>query len=138
MKKFITDLSYKFNISEIEYQRENLTFLSIDRESVIQLMSYLKYTEGFSHFVLMTAVDWIEDGIFQLTYILNNTTEKFDIGIRTKILRENAEMNSKSLKKVNQNQDYKKFGKKSWIWFNQPDNNEQSLVKCSDTLQNNR
>jgi NADH-quinone oxidoreductase subunit C len=94
MKKFITDLSYKFNISEIEYQRKNLTFLSIDRESLIQLISYLKYTEGFSHFVLMTAVDWIEDGIFQLTYILNNPTEKFDIGIRTKILRENAEMNS--------------------------------------------
>ncbi|MBN2765365.1 MAG: NADH-quinone oxidoreductase subunit C [Paludibacteraceae bacterium] len=94
MKKFVENLGYKFNISEIEHQRKNLTFLTIDKESVVQLLSYLRDTEGFSHFVLMTAVDWIEDGLFQLTYILNNPKKKIDLAIRTKILREKAEMNS--------------------------------------------
>ena len=94
MKKFIKDLSFRFNITEIEYQRKNLAFVSVDKESVMQMLSYLRDTEGFRHFVLMTAVDWIEDGIFQLTYILNNPTKKIDLAIRTKILRENAEMYS--------------------------------------------
>ena len=92
MKNFIKDLGYKFNISEIEYQRKNLTFLTIDKENVVQLLAYLRDYEGFKHFVLMTAVDWIEDGIFQLTYILNSPEKKIDLGIRTKILREKAEM----------------------------------------------
>ncbi len=92
MKKFIKDLGYKFNISEIEYQRKNLTFLTIDKENVVQLLAYLRDYEGFNHFVLMTAVDWIEDGLFQLTYILNSSEKKVDLGIRTKIFREKAEM----------------------------------------------
>ena len=92
MKEFIKDLGYKFNISEIQYQRKNLTFLTIDKENVVQLLAYLRDYEGFNHFVLMTAVDWIEDGLFQLTYILNSSEKKVDLGIRTKILREKAEM----------------------------------------------
>ncbi|MBU2652399.1 MAG: NADH-quinone oxidoreductase subunit C [Bacteroidetes bacterium] len=92
MKKIIDKIGYKFNLSEIQYQRDNLTFFTIDKESVVQMLTYLRDYEGFSHFVLMTAVDWIEDGLFQLTYILNNPKEKVDIGIRTVILREKAEM----------------------------------------------
>lgn len=92
MKKFIENLGYKFNLSEVEYQRKNLTFVTVDKESVVQLLAYLRDYEGFSHFVLMTAVDWIEDGLFQLTYILNNPERKIDVGIRTKILREKAKM----------------------------------------------
>lgn len=92
MKNFIKELGFKFNFTEIEYQRDNLTFVSIDRENVVQLLAYLRDYEGFSHFVLMTAVDWIEDGLFQLTYILNNPNKKIDLGIRTKILREKAQM----------------------------------------------
>lgn len=92
MKKFIENLGYKFNLSEVEYQRNNLTFVTVDKENVVQLLSYLRDYEGFKHFVLMTAVDWLEDGLFQLTYILNSPEKKIDLGIRTKILREKAKM----------------------------------------------
>jgi len=40
------------------------------------------------HLVLLTAVDWLEDGLFQLTYLLNNPQRKIDIGLRITIPRE--------------------------------------------------
>ncbi|MCD6353987.1 MAG: NADH-quinone oxidoreductase subunit C [Prolixibacteraceae bacterium] len=92
MKKFIEDLGYKFVLSKVEYQRKNLTFVTVDKENTVQLLSYLRDYEGFKHFVLMTAVDWLEDGLFQITYILNNPEKKIDLAIRTKILREKAKM----------------------------------------------
>ncbi len=92
MKKIIENLGYKFILSEVEYQRKNLTFVTVDKENTVQLLAYLRDYEGFKHFVLMTAVDWIEDGLFQITYILNNPKKKIDLAIRTKILREKAKM----------------------------------------------
>jgi NADH-quinone oxidoreductase subunit C len=94
MQAIIQNIQTHFNITEIKKQRKNLFFLSIQKEQVISVMAYLRDQEGFSHFVLLTAVDWIEEGEFQLTYILNNPRKKVDLGIRTRIGRENAEMES--------------------------------------------
>jgi NADH-quinone oxidoreductase subunit C len=54
----------------------------------------LRDYEDFVHFVLLSCADWIEDGVFQLTYILNNPAEKYDIAVRCIIDRENATMTS--------------------------------------------
>ena len=94
MNKIINNLKTHFNISKIEEQRDNLTFVSVDKAQAVPLVTYLRDYEGFSHFVLLTAVDWIEDDEFQLTYILNNPAAKMDIGVRTRISRENASMES--------------------------------------------
>ncbi|MGM0573656.1 MAG: NADH-quinone oxidoreductase subunit C [Bacteroidota bacterium] len=94
MQAIIQDIQTHFNISEIKNQRKNLTFLTTQKNQVIPLITYLRDQQGFSHFVLLTAVDWIEEGEFQLTYILNNPEKKVDLGIRTRIERENAEMES--------------------------------------------
>ncbi len=58
------------------------------------MLSYLKEFEGFSVLVLITAVDWLEDGKFQITYILNHPDNKQDLLIRAFISREQAEMTS--------------------------------------------
>ena len=57
-------------------------------------MTYLRDHEGFAHFVLLSVVDWIEQGTFQLTYLVHHPSEKVDIGVRTFIERENASMES--------------------------------------------
>jgi NADH-quinone oxidoreductase subunit C len=94
MNNPIDNIKKHFQISEIEEQRGDLFFVSIDREETISLVTYLRDYEGFSHFVLLTAVDWIEEGEFQLTYLLNHPEKKLDLGVRTRIDRENATMES--------------------------------------------
>lgn len=94
MKTILKNILKHFSIEDVTEQRENLTFLTVRKEHTIALITYLRDYEGFSHFVLLTAVDWIENGQFQLTYILNNPLEKVDIGVRTFISRENESMES--------------------------------------------
>ena len=94
MKTIIDDIKTRFEISDVVKQRDNFNFLTCKKEQTISLITHLKNIEGFSHFVLLTAVDWIEEGEFQLTYILNNPDKKIDIGIRTFIERETATMDS--------------------------------------------
>lgn len=92
MKNVFDDIKTQFNITDIILQRMDLSFVTITKEHAISLITYLKDYKGFSHLVLLTAVDWIETGQFQLTYLLNNPDEKADIGIRVYISRDEATM----------------------------------------------
>lgn len=94
MKDLIERLKKQFKISEVVFQRDNEIFVTVEKIDAVSMITQLRDYEGFTHLVLLTAVDWIEDGCFQLTYILNNTQEKVDIGVRVKIDREKAEMTS--------------------------------------------
>jgi NADH-quinone oxidoreductase subunit C len=88
----MNDIKTKFDITEIVQQRENLSFITIPKQDAISLITYLRDIKGFHHLVLLTAADWLEDGKFQLTYLLNNPTEKTDLGVRVFISREDASM----------------------------------------------
>lgn len=94
MQDIITNIQRNFKITEVDEQRDDLFFVSTLKEQTIPLVTYLRDYEGFSHLVLLTAVDWIEEGEFQLTYLLNQPDKKIDIGVRTRIARENASMES--------------------------------------------
>lgn len=94
MDNILNNINKRFNISDAFQQRDDLVFISVEEEQAVQLVTYLKEFEKFSHFVLLTAVDWIENNKFQLTYILHNHEINKDIGIRTFIERENATMDS--------------------------------------------
>ncbi len=88
----MNDIKTQFDITEIIEQRKNLSFITIAKEHAISLITYLRDYKGFSHLVLLTAVDWLEDNKFQLTYLLNNPDIKTDIGVRVKISRDDATM----------------------------------------------
>lgn len=88
------NLKARFSVSEITEQQENLVFVTVPKEQTIALLTHMRDQEGFSHFVMMSVVDWIEEGYFQMTYILNHPDEHVDLAIRTKIGRENAQMES--------------------------------------------
>ncbi len=92
MKDLISKTGLLFRISAIDYQRDNLAFVTVDKANAIDMLTHLKNIEGFTHLVLISCVDWIEDGKFQLTYFLNSPVKKIDLGVRTMIDRENAEM----------------------------------------------
>ncbi len=94
MNNILKDIQIRFDISDIVHKRDNLSFVTCEKVKTIALITHMKHNLGFSHLVLLTAVDWIEDGLFQLTYILNNPVEKLDVAVRTMISREEASMES--------------------------------------------
>ncbi|MCG8427721.1 MAG: NADH-quinone oxidoreductase subunit C [Chromatiales bacterium] len=94
MHELTTRLNKLFPLGELTEQRADLAFVSVARESLRPLLQQLRDQEGFTHLVLLTAVDWIEENQFQLTYLLSNRSEACDIGIRVMIDRDEANMES--------------------------------------------
>lgn len=92
MKELIEKLRKKYPIKDEVYQRENLTFASVEKDQAVDLITHLRDYEQFTHLVILTAVDWIEENLFQLTYLLNSPSKKMDIGVRVMIDRSNPEM----------------------------------------------
>ncbi len=92
VENIIKSLKEKYNISDIVIKSNNLTFMTVDKKLAIGLIIYLKEIEKFSHLVMLSAVDWLEDNKFQLSYILNNPDKKLDITIRVFISREKPVM----------------------------------------------
>lgn len=88
------NLKKQFTLLDITQKEERLNFITIPKEQGVSLVTYLKNLGGFKHLILLTAVDYIEQEKFQLTYLLNNPDEKIDIGVRILIDRNESEMDS--------------------------------------------
>lgn len=94
MKELLKDLKNRFDISAVHEQRPNEVFVTVKKEDALSMISFLRDHEGFTHLVLLTAVDWIEDGKFQLSYILNNHSKKVDLIVRVMLDRKDPVMDS--------------------------------------------
>ncbi|MFO8086187.1 MAG: NADH-quinone oxidoreductase subunit C [Bacteroidales bacterium] len=92
--KLLASLTTRFSLSDITEQREDLVFVTVRKEQLVSVLTHLRDTEGFSHFVLLSAVDWIEDNVFQLSYIVNHPQKHTDVVLRVLIDREDAVMES--------------------------------------------
>jgi len=94
MNELINHLKERFPIYDVVESTTGPTFVSLDAAKLIPMITSLKTNHGFKILVILSTVDWIEDGKFQLTYVINNPEEKIDLGIRIFIDRENASMES--------------------------------------------
>lgn len=94
MQALYTTLKKQFALGEFTEQRKDLAFITVEQDELHMLLMYLRDRAGFTHLVLLTAVDWIEDGNFQLTYLLCNREKQQDIGLRVILPREDASMHS--------------------------------------------
>lgn len=87
-------LSKSYTLLEWTQQRPDLAFVTVDRKDLRGVVRHLRDREGFSHLVLLTAVDWLEDDQFQLTYLMHNRRAAMDVGVRVLLPRDGAEMDS--------------------------------------------
>jgi NADH-quinone oxidoreductase subunit C len=87
-------LQHRYALGDITVQRFDLIFITVPREHLASLLLYLRDAENYRHLVLLTAVDWIEDNKFQLTYLINNRENGTDLGLRVMIDRDEASMES--------------------------------------------
>jgi len=94
MHELYTKLKQLFSLGELTEQRNNLVFITLKQEQLRAVVLHLRDKENYRHLVLLTAVDWLEENTFQLTYLLSNRTNATDIGLRVMIPRDDASMES--------------------------------------------
>ncbi len=87
MRTLYARLDERFPLGPLTLQRDDLAFITVEKQHLRSLLYHLRDLEGFSHLVLLTAVDWIEEELFQLTYLLCNRKKAQDIGVRVMIAR---------------------------------------------------
>jgi len=87
MNNLLNELKNLFETGEPEHKRDDLVFLTVEKKHLPSALKLAKDNYGFGHLILMTAVDWLEDGFFQVTYLLRNYSTKKDIGFRVFVPR---------------------------------------------------
>lgn len=94
MQDLYAKLKNLYSLGELTEQRPDLAFISLEKEQLRPLLLHLRDKEGFTHLVLLTAVDWIENEKFQLTYLLSDRANARDLGLRLMLPRDEASMES--------------------------------------------
>jgi NADH-quinone oxidoreductase subunit C len=94
MNTMLNRLKTDFSVSDIIERKPALTTLKVARENAERLIRELRDREGFTHLSFITCIDYIEDGIFTLVYMLHNYDRNDTLGVEVDISRDNAEMTS--------------------------------------------
>lgn len=94
MEKIISRLQQSFTLQDVRKQRPDLWFLSIAKNNAVSLLTSLRDIHGFTSLILLTAVDYPEDQVLQLSYILRNYQNNSSLCIEVKLSRETAVMDS--------------------------------------------
>ena len=80
-------LEKQYSIEKVETIKDGETFITVPSLQALDVVATLKNYHGYRHLILLTAVDWVEENKFQLTYLINNRENKSIIGVRTFIER---------------------------------------------------
>ena len=94
MENTLTSIESRFTITAKDIRRDDLAYITVKEVDLLSLLLYMKQELKMTHFVLLSAVDYIERNVFQLTYTLNNPDKKFIIALRVEIDREKSSAQS--------------------------------------------
>jgi NADH-quinone oxidoreductase subunit C len=87
----LQDVKSRYNILNVDLVDTNQVAIDVELITVHSLLTYLR-GEGWDQLSILTCVDWIDEGEFQLVYILFNWDKPIRIQLRTRISRENAKV----------------------------------------------
>jgi len=87
MTPLLSTLRERFSLLEEHPQRPDLTRIAVPPEQVVTLLGWLKQHSSYRGLTLLSAVDWLEDGEFQLTYLVTSPQERATLAVTTRIAR---------------------------------------------------
>lgn len=94
MRTIPADIAERFRVGSLVAMRADLSTLEVDAKDVPELLARLRDRHGYRHLSFVAATDLIEEGVFVLTYMLHNHEENHSLGVKCRIARENATMES--------------------------------------------
>ena len=97
MRERLREVSGRFPVTireELAPDRDDLLFVETGTDYAVSFITWLQELEGYTHLVFFTAVDFIEEGYFQLTYMLQNYAKKHDLCVLVRLDREHPVMES--------------------------------------------
>ncbi len=87
--ELINDLKGRYNILNADVIRDTQIAVDLVNGDVHSVLAYLK-SQGWRQLSILTNIDWIDEGKYQLVYIIFNWDNPIWVQVRTKIDRDNA------------------------------------------------
>ena len=94
METILKILKDRFDASEPHARRADLSFVTVPGTRAVEAVTWMRDQGEFTHLVMISCVDRIEDGVFELVYLLNDPVAYLDIGICVEIGRDEPVMES--------------------------------------------
>jgi len=92
MQEIINKLIDRYAIEPIQVRRDNQAFVTIEKNRLPDVLTWLRDYENYTHLAFITAVDYLEIEKIQLTYMLHNYKTNTDLGLRVLLDRAQPEM----------------------------------------------
>ena len=94
MEEILGIIAEKFEGTEPRVSKPGLAFVTVPGGHAVDAVTWMRDHGGFTHLVVISCVDRIERGVFELVYLLNDPVDMVDIGICVEIGREEPVMES--------------------------------------------
>ncbi len=89
-QKLLNLLEKKFILKGGSVRRERRVEVKVEPKEIVPVLLYAKENSGYTAFTHMSCVDWIEDGEFEVVYILWHPEEKINFFVKTRVSRDNG------------------------------------------------
>lgn len=93
-ERLLQNISTKFKIENQQKKRKNCIAFSIHKSNTVDVLSYMKTSLSFDMLNMIACTDWIEEGEFEISYVLWAYDKKLQAIIKTRVDRENPSMNT--------------------------------------------
>ncbi len=94
MKNTLGAIRRRFTVISSTTRRKDLEMIEVENDTILPLLSWLKHHTPLVQLTHVTAVDWIEEEQFQLSYLLTDPVGCTSLIVSTRIDRNEAEMES--------------------------------------------
>ena len=88
IEKLNNELNDNFELLSSEHPKENQATFDFPSRDIHAVLAYVK-AEGYTQLSMLSCVDWIDEGEFQLVYLLLNWEQGIRLQIRTRLNRNN-------------------------------------------------
>jgi NADH-quinone oxidoreductase subunit C len=88
VQEVFRDLHLRYGVRGLEEIRPDQAFIRAEREEALAVLTHLQSIHRYSHLSFFTAVDQIEQGRFELLYMVHNYPLNHDLGVIVEIPRD--------------------------------------------------
>lgn len=86
----LEQLQKTFRSAQVSLVNARRLDIKLDADLVPSILSHVKHHHGYTHLSHVSCVDWLEEGLFELVFILWNYERRVQMFIKCRISREEA------------------------------------------------